>query len=383
MITGIIAEYNIFHNGHKYMIDKIKEKSDAVVAVMSGSFVQRGDIAITDKWTRAEMALIGGADLVLELPVCYALNAAPNFAMGGINTLNALGVVSNVAFGSECGNIDTLLRTAYTFENETDIISKKVQEYMSDGMSYPSAQTKAYSGTVDADLLNMPNNILAIEYIRALIKTNSKITPVTIKRNEAAHDSDTISNGFASASKIRSMLINNQDIQSLVPHIPDDFTISTLSKLDSAVTAKLRLNSAKELKKINEVSEGLENRIISAATENYGFNQIAEAVKNKRYTMSKIRRILLAALIDFTADIYAPEPEYIRVLGMNQTGMAILKSAKSICSVPIITKTADFKKKSRQFELDLRAGNIASICSDNQKKRIGNLDLKHPPVIIS
>lgn len=383
MITGIIAEYNIFHNGHKYMIDKIKEKSDAVVAVMSGSFVQRGDIAITDKWTRAEMALIGGADLVLELPVCYALNAAPNFAMGGINTLNALGVVSNVAFGSECGNIDTLLRTAYTLENETDIISKKVQEYMSDGMSYPSAQSKAYSGTVDADLLNMPNNILAIEYIRALIKTNSKITPVTIKRNEAAHDSDTISNGFASASKIRSMLINNQDIQSLVPHIPDDFTISTLCKLDSAVTAKLRLNSAKELKKINEVSEGLENRIISAATENYGFNQIAEAVKNKRYTMSKIRRILLAALIDFTADIYAPEPEYIRVLGMNQTGMAILKSAKSVCSVPIITKAADFNKKSRQFELDLRAGNIASICSDNQKKRIGNLDLKHPPVIIS
>ncbi len=383
MITGIISEYNIFHNGHKYMTDKIKEKSDAIVAVMSGSFVQRGDVAITDKWTRAKMALMSGVDLVLELPVCYALNAAPNFAMGGINTLNALGIVNNIAFGSECGNIDILLRAAYTLENETDIISKKIQEYMSDGMSYPSAQAKAYNGSVDTNLLNMPNNILAIEYIRALIKSNSTIMPVTVKRTEAEHDSDKISNGFASASKIRSMLMNNQDIQKLVPYITDDFTLRSISQIDSAVTAKLRLCSAEELKNINEVSEGLENRILAVAKENYGFNSIAEAVKNKRYTMSKIRRIILAALIDFTEDIYSPEPEYIRVLGMNKTGMEILKGAKNICSVPIITKTADFKKKSKKFELDLRAEDIASICSHNQKKRMGNMDLKYSPIIMS
>ena len=126
MITGIIAEYNIFHNGHKYQIDEVKKTSDAVVAVMSGSFVQRGDVAITDKWSRAKMALMCGADLVLELPTCYTLNAAPNFATGGVNTLNALGVVDSIAFGSESGNIDALLKAAELMENESKEISEKI-----------------------------------------------------------------------------------------------------------------------------------------------------------------------------------------------------------------------------------------------------------------
>lgn len=381
MITGIIAEYNIFHNGHKYLIDKVKRNSDAVVAVMSGSFVQRGDVAITDKWTRAEMALRGGADLVLELPVCCALNAAPNFAMGGVGTLNALGVVDNIAFGSEYGEIDALNRAAHALETETADTSNKIQKYMSDGMSYPAALSKAYNGTVEDGLLDKPNNILAIEYIRALIKSDSKIKPITFRRAEAEHDANTVSNGFASASKIRSMLLGSEDISRLVPYIPQDFTINRLSQLDSAITAKLRTASPASLRNISEMTEGLENRVINAAKENYGFNSIAEAVKSKRYTMSKIRRIILASLLDFTDDIYSPYPEYIRVLGMNKTGMDILKSAKGVCSVPIITKTADFKDKSRQFELDLRACDIASICSDNPQKRIGGMDLKRSPVI--
>lgn len=381
MITGIIAEYNIFHNGHKYLIDEVKKSSDAVVAVMSGSFVQRGDVAITDKWTRAEMALRGGVDLVLELPVCYALNAAPNFAAGGVNTLNALGIADTIAFGSEYGEINALVHAAHTLEAETQDASAKIQSYMSDGISYPAALSKAYNGTIESGLLDKPNNILAIEYIRALIRYKSKIRPITFKRTRAEHDTSTISNGFASASKIRDMLLNGDDVRPLVPYIPQDFNIHRLSRLNSAITAKLRTVSPSSLRSISEMTEGLENRAVTAAKENYGFNSIAEAVKSKRYTLSKVRRIILASLLDFTSDIYSPYPEYIRVLGMNKTGMEVLKAAKEVCSVPIITKTADFKEKSRQFELDMRACDIASICSENPKKRIGGMDLKHSPII--
>ena len=162
-ITGIITEYNIFHNGHKYQIDEIKKHSDAVIAVMSGSFVQRGDVAITDKWSRAKTALLGGVDLVIELPVCYALNAAPNFATGGINILNALGVVNNICFGSESGSIDELMSAAELLENENSEISEKIKKYVMGGMSYPTALTKAYSALIPSDILSEPNNILATE----------------------------------------------------------------------------------------------------------------------------------------------------------------------------------------------------------------------------
>lgn len=381
MITGIIAEFNIFHNGHKYLIDCVKKHSDAVVAVMSGSFVQRGDVAVTDKWARASMALNGGVDLVLELPVCCALNAAENFATGGINTLNALGVVDSVAFGSECGDIDELMHAAYTLENESNDTSEKIKSYMSKGMSYPTALTHTYNGIIKAGLLDTANNILAIEYIRALIKSNSKIKPFTVKRAEVEHDSSVVSNNIASASKIRDMLLSGEDISRLVPYPAQGFTLNRLSRLDGAITAKLRSSSPMSLRNISEMSEGLENRIIKAAKENYGFNSIVNAAKSKRYTMSKVRRIILAALLDFTADIYSPYPEYIRVLGMNKTGMEILKSAKGVCSVPVITKTADFKNASRQFELDLRSTDIASICSDNPAERTGSMDLKRSPII--
>lgn len=382
MITGIIAEYNIFHNGHKYMIDEVKRHSDAVVVVMSSSFVQRGDVAVTDKWSRAEAAVLGGADLVLELPVCYALNAAPNFAEGGVNTLNALGVVDSLAFGSECGDMDMLSRTAYTLENESTDMSEKIKSLMSEGVSYPAALSRAYGDSIDANLLSMPNNILAIEYIRALIRSNSKITAQTITRAGAGHNDSSVSSGFASASTIRSMLLNGDDVSALVPNYKNS-TLRRLSRLDSAITAKLRLMSAEDMRKVSEVSEGLENRIISAARDFYGFDAIAEAIKSKRYTMSKIRRVLLAALIGFTKDIYSPRPEYIRVLAMNSRGMEVLKSAKKVCTLPIITKTADFSGKSSMFSLDMRAEDIASICADNPLERAGSMDFRKSPVICS
>ena len=385
MITGIIAEYNIFHNGHKYQIDEVKKTSDAVVAVMSGSFVQRGDVAITDKWSRAKMALMCGADLVLELPTCYTLNAAPNFATGGVNTLNALGVVDSIAFGSESGNIDALLKAAELMKNESKEISEKIKKYVSDGMSYPSALSKAYGGIIDPSLLSEPNNILSIEYIRALIKSNSKIKPFTIERSGASHHDTQITENIASASKIRDMISNGENIDNLIPYNLSDIGCSlpySASTLDSAVISKLRLASSDKLKNISEMAEGLENRLIQSAMEYDNIASLAEAAKSKRYTLSKIRRIIMNTLLDFTADIYKPQPDYIRVLGMNKTGMAVLKQAKEQCTVPIITKTADYKENSKQFALDVRATDISALCCPDKTKRIGGLDFKTSPVIL-
>lgn len=381
MITGVIAEYNVFHNGHKYQIDEIKKNADAVVAVMSGSFVQRGDVAVTDKWTRAKTALMCGADLVIELPVCYALSAAPNFASGGISVLNALGVIDSVCFGSESGHIDDILKAASILENETADISDKIKSYVSGGMGYPAALTKAYDGIIPREILSEPNNILAVEYVRALLRTKSRIQPMTIKRRAAGHH-DAVTNGnITSASHIRDMLFCAKDISPFIPY-PVSEIISApfeISALDNAILARVRTMTASELRNISEVSEGLENRILECAKEADSFISLVTLIKNKRCTENKIRRILLAALIGYTKNIYSPEPQYIRVLGMNKTGMGILKQAKEKCSVPVITKTADFKGGSAQFALDIRATDIAMLCADTDKR--GGTDFKKSPVV--
>ncbi len=382
MVSGVIAEFNIFHNGHKHLIDEARREADAVVAVMSGSFVQRGDAAVTDKWSRAKAALMCGVDLVIELPVCYALNAAPRFAEGGVNTLAALGAADTLVFGSECGDTETLKRAAYLLENEDAETADKIKAYMSEGVNYPSAVSKAYGGKIPDGLLDKPNNILALEYIRAVTRSGCGINVKTIKRVGAEHDGTDVNGSYASASVIREKLVCGEDISKLIPYPTDIIGEAPylLSRLDSAFAAKLRSMSARELQDISEVSEGIENRILTAAMEESTFDAIAEKVKSKRYTMSRIRRILIASLIGFTKDIYSPIPEYIRVLGMNKTGAALLKKAKKNCPVPIITKTADFKGDSKMLRLDLRSTDMHALCAPVNRR--GGADFTHSPVII-
>lgn len=382
MVGGVIAEFNIFHNGHKYLVDAARKDADAVVAVMSGSFVQRGGAAAADKWSRAKAALICGVDLVLELPVCYALNAAPRFAEGGVNTLAALGVTDTLYFGSECGDTETLAHAADMLENESAETSGKIKAFMAEGISYPSAVSKAYGGKIHEELLNKPNNILALEYIRAVTRSGCRMNVKTVKRVGTEHDGAGVKDGFASASVIRDMLARGEDISGLIPYPPDIIseTPYLLSRLDSAFAAKLRSMSTREMREISEVSEGIENRILSSAMEESTFDATAEKVKSKRYTMSRIRRILIASLIGFTKDIYSPAPEYIRVLGMNKTGAALLKKAKKNCPVPIITKTADFKGDSKMLRLDLRATDMHALCAPVNRR--GGADFTRSPVII-
>lgn len=383
-VTGVIAEYNIFHNGHKYQIDKIRNNSDAVVAIMSGSFVQRGAVAIADKWTRAKAALICGVDLVIELPVIYSLNTAQRFAQGAVSILDALGVADELCFGSECGNIDELYRAAEILNNEPEDVSAKIKILISKGECYPTARAAAYDGLISNELLALPNNILAIEYIRAINAAGSAIKPVTIKRRWASHDSIEANNGFASAAAIRKMMTAGEDISKFVPievyEIMKNADAPYSQKnLDAAVTAFLRLADTEYLAKINGVSEGLENRIKTAAASADSIEEIADKIKTKRYTRTRINRIIFSALLGLTKDLCALPPSYVRVLGMNPTGRILLREINQKCALPVIIKTADYKKDDKIFEAEIRATDIASLCSPDASKRTGGRDFTTPP----
>lgn len=379
-VTGIIAEYNPFHNGHKYQINEAKKNCDAVVAVMSGSFVQRGDVAVFDKWTRAQMALSGGADLIVELPVCYSLASAERFAYGAVSLTAALGVVDTLCFGSECGDISVLKKSAGLLADEPREVSETIQSLMKTGISYPSARQKAYSGYIAPEILTEPNNILALEYIKALSRLDGTIKPVTVKRRMTGHHSSEIKENFASASKIREMIRNGINPGKTVPWTQTG-DIYNLSRLDCAAAAVLRTVAPSELAGIYDVGEGLENRIISAARECHTIDAIAQKVKTKRYTRSRINRILLSALLKIDKNLPKCAPEYIRVLGMSRVGCAVLADMKKKSAVPIITKTADFRRHSQMLQKDILATDIAALCADNPDSRRAGKDFTKSPII--
>lgn len=373
-ITGIVSEYNPFHSGHKYQISKIS--ADAVVSVMSGSFVERGDVAIADKWTRAELAVKGGIDLVIELPVVFALNTAQKFALGAVSLMDSMGI-DEICFGSECGDIEVLKKAAYLLENEPNAVSHEIKCLVSDGMSYPKARETAYSGLISSDILSSPNNILAVEYLRAILRLKSDMAAVTIKRMGAGYNETEAGGEIASAAAIRQMIRDGADVSQYTAFKGE---MNDISRLDTAVTALLRTIAPKKLAKINEIGEGLENRIIKAAASYNTIDEIAEAVKTKRYTMSRIRRILIASILNLTADLSECMPDYIRVLAMNKKGMAALREIKNRTSLPIITKTADYTGNSPLFQKDILAADIAALTES--KNRQGGRDFMTSPVIV-
>ncbi len=378
--AAIICEFNPLHNGHKYLIEQAKLSNDAVVCIMSGSFVQRGDIAVFDKWTRTHQALLSGADLVVELPVCFSLNSAERFAYGSVNLADSMNVIDTLFFGSECGDANTLLNAANILLNEPQEVSAKIKKYMSEGMSHPVARTKAYSDILDSSVISEPNNILGIEYIKALISKNSPIILQTVKRNSVSHDDLTPSGNFASASAIRKLIEENKDIKELVPkNIVSLYkNPATLNGLDEILRYKILNMTANELSKINGVSEGLENRIKIACKECTSFDEISTFVKSKRYTHARIRRTLLSILVGIDKEIAKAPPSYLRVLGSNATGRKILSQVKKKSDLTIITKTADFKNFNDSLDYDIKATDIYNII---QGKKTGE-DFYKSPIIV-
>ncbi len=381
MAAGIIAEFNPFHNGHKYLVQETARKTGApVVAVMSGSWVQRGDIAITDKYTRAKAALKNGVDLVIELPVTFSMNTAQKFAYGAVSILKATGIVDTLVFGAENDNAHHLRHAADLITNEPPEVSLKIKKLIANGMSYPAAREKAYSGIIDSSVLASPNNILAVEYIRAAVDIGFAADFMPVKRIGAAHDSADMNGSTASAGALREIIRGGGSISRFIPY-DTPFDIYDPKKLDTAVIAVIRAFGVEYIQSINDVSEGLENRFVKAASAADTAAGLCSAVKSKRYTHSRIRRIAYSILLGLTKELCSLPPSYIRVLGMNDTGKTLLKQMKKTASLPVIIKAADYPGDP-VFAASVRADDIFALCAPRPELRRSGRYITVPPVIL-
>lgn len=365
MAVAVICEFNPFHNGHRFLLGKAKELTgEPVLAVMSGSFTQRGEVALCSKFERAEAALKSGADLVAELPAVYAVSCAERFARGGVNISKMFGCVNYLAFGCEDDDID-LLKTA-AFAGENPEVNAIIAEQMNSGSYYPKAYEYAVRqvcGGEVADVLTKPNNILAVEYIRALRGTDIK--PLPIKRVGAEHDSDGADGIYASASYIRKLLRSGKSAEKLLPYAPSEITYP--EKLDRALLYKLRNMNAEQLRALPEVGEGLENRILSAARKFGTAEEVIGEVKTKRYTRSRICRILTCALLGITEELQTKTADYARVLGFTDEGEKMLKT----CIGKVITSAAKAEDlgsdTAELLAADIRATDTAALAYEKVK----------------
>lgn len=378
-VVGVVSEFDPFHNGHLYLLNEAKRVTNAeyAVTVMSGSFTQRGDVSVISKSAKTECALLNGFDAVLELPVTFSVASAERFAFGAVSILNATGVVTHLAFGSECADVCRLTRAARAALSEE--VSERIKELMKTGMSFAYARETAVRERIgeDADLLSSPNDILAVEYIKAIIRLNSSIIPVAIKRRGAEHDSDLSENGFASASLIRKLIRNGEDILSLVPQptldvIDREREEGSIRVMDDrTVLSRLRSMTAEGISRLPEIREGLENRICEGVKEVCSIDELVSFVSCRRYTASSVRRILIYALLNITAEDLPSSPQYVRLLGGNDES-DVLKQIKRNCALPFITKAADY---SALLTAECRASDVAAafennigMCSEDYKK---------------
>ena len=351
-ITGIVAEYNPYHNGHQYLTAKCREAGAThVVAVMSGNFVQRGSVAIMDKRARAKAALSDGVDLVLELPVPWAVSTAELFARGGLSVLAGLGCVDSLAFGCETADGELLQKAA---EAVCDIkVHDLIKDELEGGITYAAARENAVRklyGDEIADVISKPNNILAVEYLKAMKSVGTSFNVMPIKRNGAEHDSLKENGEFSSASALRIMLERGDE--RAFEFMPES-SVSEFKRLEKvgrapvaiddserAILSRLRMLSAEDIKEAPDVSEGLENRIYNAIQSATSLEELYSIVKTKRYTHSRIRRIITALYLGIAPQDALHKVPYIRVLGFNEQGREILKLAKDKASLPIIMKSS-------------------------------------------
>ncbi len=398
--VGIISEYNPFHNGHKYHLENAKAKCEAdfVVCIMSGSFVQRGEPAIFDKWTRAKMAIEGGADLIIELPIVYSCQPAEIFAYGAMKILNSMNMIDFLCFGSESGDINQLKEISKILYFEPAELKNLIKINIAKGFSYPkalsislSAYLESFDDIPDKKALENPNNTLAIEYLKSIIKLDSSIKPTTIKRTNDYNDL-TIKSTISSASAIRRELYKNgmsENLKLTVPHFVWDITNNqiqsgnipiSLNSLSDIMLYQLRRMKSEEMKDFFNANEGIENRIKKYALSCSNIEELLENIKVKRYTRTNLQRLLIHMLINITRSDTALfkqnlTPAYIRVLGFNDKGKFLLKRLKDKCNYPIITKVADFKTESpelaRLFELDILSTDIYSLTNTGKNKKAG------------
>lgn len=384
--VGIIAEYNPFHNGHAYQIRRAKEltHADYCVVVMSGDFVQRGAPALMDKYLRAECALKNGADLVLELPVCYALSSAETFAKGAISLLDKLGVVDALCFGSECGDINLLMDFAKELLHETPVFKKALDRELRIGHTYPQARNAALEAsapylTAHTNVLTSPNNILGIEYCKALLSCDSKIQPYTIKRIGASYHDNSLENTFCSAMAIRESLRQAGASDGLAKQIPT----ASLKLMEEAYLKSypvfpddlslllhysLLSGAASGFTNYPDIDKELSDRILKFLPRYQNFRSFCEQLKSKNRTYTRISRSLLHILLNINQEDFTRYEEegfifYARMLGFRESASALLSSIKKSSQIPLLSKLADAEKQLAQtgllmLEKDIYASHI-------------------------
>jgi len=435
-ILGIITEYNPFHNGHLYHLFKAKEitRVDYVIAIMSGNFLQRGEPAIINKWSRTKMALNAGVDLIIELPFVFSTQDANGFAFGAVKLLDSLQIIDYLCFGCETDNLDTL----YSISNFLNIEPQKYKDLIvynsKNGYEFPKARSLAlceYHRIFGIDglekispldlskLLKYPNNILALEYIKHLLNLKSKIKPVAIKRMGASYHQKNITGNISSATSIRNEILNNlsspktdlfmlnDKIKSTIP--PSGFPVLerelkegrgpiTLDSYQQYILATLRKMSLEDTSRIHGVTEGLENRIKKASLKSYTVEQLINSIKTKRYTRTKIQRIILHLMMNLSKkDVKIFNrcgPLYARILGFSKKGKILLRTIKKSSSAPLISKLSNYLRQIiseennnvrneliKMLNYDILATDIYVLGNKKAEDRVARLDFIHKIVI--
>lgn len=378
-IIGIIAEFNPFHNGHKFLIDSVKNSDDKIVCVIGDDFTQRGDTAIISKYARAESALKCGADLCVLLPSMWSMSGANNFAYGAMSILKSLGCIDKVVFGSECGNIEKI--TAVSSYIHSEELSSYISKELKNGQTFASARQKALKKMIgkSADILSNSNDNLATEYIYAAKTLDFTPQFEAIARVGNKHDSPLADNEFLSATAIRDMILNN-NIDNVKKYLPKESYdvlvrelknghISSISNIENAILSYLRRLSLEDILNSPEISEGIENRILSSISNSSSLEECYNGIKTKRYTMARIRRIILSAYLGIDNSFQNVPVPYIKVLGFNKSGEKIIKNL-STC-VPIIMRSNDYLSlegfAKACFDLQNKATNLYNMSLENIK----------------
>ncbi|WP_042349045.1 nucleotidyltransferase [Bacillus massiliigorillae] len=390
--VGLIVEYNPFHNGHHYHVktSKLQNDADVVIAVMSGSFLQRGEPALVSKWNRAAMALQGGVDLVIELPYIYSTQHAEHFAAGAVSLLEALRC-DTFCFGSENGSIEAFLSKHKQMTEHTEEINESVRGFIKEGNNYPKAISLALEHLglqQDGDLdLTKPNNILGYQYVRAALESNYRIQPTLINRIAAGyHDTQLPTGTIASATSIRKALLDSDQETNTTESFMPAYTyhdlknyIQTFEILHqwehywSLLQYKLISSTVEELEKIYEVEEGIQHRMKEAALVSNTFAEFIMKVKTKRYTMTRLQRICVHILTHTKKEKMKrclEEPAYLRILGFTENGRKYLNEKKKSVELPLISKIANVQHEALTFDIQASIIHSLALPQNKQKKMI-------------
>lgn len=383
-VVGIVCEYNPFHNGHKYHIEQAKQitGADAVVCVMSGNYVQRGEPAVLNKWTRARLALEHGADVVIEIPTVYCLGNASFYARASVKLLESLGNVKSICFGTEASDISELKVVSDRLRNDSKEINALIQANTKKGLSYPAARMEAYKALYGEgqESLEGSNNVLAIEYLKSI----EKLEPFAVKRLGSGYNDDVDSSKvFQSSTGIRNKLKAGETVSEYVPYDTDVFSemYSGDETAFGIIRHMLLSITPEDIDRAPSGGEGIGNRLIEAARSAKSIDDLIQNTKSKRYTYTRISRLIYQLMLGITRDMLDSEPEYIRILGFTDKGREVLREVKreELNTLPIIQNINKLNQIPSQLSLDIHASDVYNLCAG--RDIVQDSDYKISPII--